>query len=140
MDGLLHAGSAAVQGVAGEPDDVERVHDRDRVREFLDGGSLEAGEPIHRDHLHPIAPDLGRSASQALNARLERPPTMSSSLAGPVPSRIPARPITVTYLSPRRVWRHTCSSTPIAATPSTRCSSSIGTRLPSARNVERPQV
>ena len=47
-----------------------------------------------------------RSASQLLNAFLERPSTMSSSRAGPVPSRIGVRSmITVTYLSPRRVCR-----------------------------------
>ena len=41
---------------------------------------------------------------------------MSSSRAGPVPARIAVRSmITVTYLSPRRVCRHTCSSTPITA-------------------------
>src|SRR4051794_31025870 len=75
-----------------------------------------------------------RSASQYLNACLERPSTMSSSRAGPVPSRTAVRStITVTNLSPRRVWRHTCSSTPIAVTPSKRFSSLISTRLPSAR-------
>ena len=59
---------------------------------------------------------------------------MSSSRAGPVPSRMPVRSmITVTYLSPARVWRHTCSSTPIAVTPSNRPGSSIRARLPSAR-------
>ena len=43
---------------------------------------------------------------------------MSSNLAGPVPARIGVRSmITVTYLSPRRVWRHTCSSTPTVVTP-----------------------
>lgn len=65
--------------------------------------------------------DSSRSASQALKACLERPSTMSSSRAGPVPSRMPVRSmITVTYLSPRLVWRHTCSSTPIAVTSSNR--------------------
>ena len=59
---------------------------------------------------------------------------MSGSRAGPVPSRTAARSmITVTNFSPRRVWRHTCSSTPIAVTPSKRFSSLISTRLPSAR-------
>ena len=59
---------------------------------------------------------------------------MSSNRAGPVPSRMPVRSmITVTYLSPRRVCRHTCSSTPITVTPSKRCGSAIRTRLPSAR-------
>ena len=40
--------------------------------------------------------------------------------------------MTVTYLSPRLVWRHTCSSTPKTATPSKRCGSAISTRCPSA--------
>ena len=44
---------------------------------------------------------------------------MSSSRAGPVPSRIAVRSmITVTNLSPAQVCRHTCSSTPSTATPS----------------------
>lgn len=40
--------------------------------------------------------------------------------------------MTVTYLSPRRVWRQTCSSTPITRTPSSRAGSSISARLPSS--------
>ena len=61
---------------------------------------------------------------------------MSSSRAGPVPSRMGVRSmITVTYLSPRRVCSRTCSSTPRTWTPSSRCGSSIRTRLPSARTV-----
>ena len=40
--------------------------------------------------------------------------------------------ITVTYLSPWRVWRHTCSSTPITATPSKRDGSEMSTRRPSS--------
>ena len=59
---------------------------------------------------------------------------MSSSRAGPVPSRTGVRSmITVTYLSPRRVWRHTSSSTPMTLTPSNRAGSLISSRLPSAR-------
>lgn len=42
-----------------------------------------------------------RAASQVLNTCLVRPSTMSSSRAGPVPSRIVVRSMmTVTYLSP----------------------------------------
>ncbi len=41
--------------------------------------------------------------------------------------------MTVTYLSPRRVCRQTCSSTPITRTPSKRAGSLIRTRRPSAR-------
>ena len=58
---------------------------------------------------------------------------MSSSRAGPVLSRTGVRSMmTVTYLSPRRVWRQTCSSTPMTATPSNRAGSAISTRVPSA--------
>jgi hypothetical protein len=42
--GLLEALTAAVQGVAGQRDDVEGVHHRDRVRQLFGGGGLEAGE------------------------------------------------------------------------------------------------
>lgn len=59
---------------------------------------------------------------------------MSSSRAGPVPSRIGVRSmITVTYLSPRRVWRHTCSSTPMALTPSKRRRSGLACLRPGRR-------
>ena len=79
--------------------------------------------------LNPVNPSIAtmsipwrqvwsRSASHCLNTCLDRPSTMSSSRAGPVPARTGVRSmITVTYLSPRRVCRHTCSSTPITFTP-----------------------
>ena len=38
--------------------------------------------------------------------------------------------MTVTYLSPRLVCRHTCSSTPMTLTPSKRVGSSISSRCP----------
>ena len=83
----------------------------------------------------------GRSLNQVLKACLERPSTMSNNLAGRVPSRIPVRSmITVTYLSSRRVWRHTCWSTPRTRTPSNRVASSIRIRLPSARTVRQLAV
>ena len=55
---LLDALPAAVQRVAGQRGDVERVHDRDRVGDCLGGGGLEAGEPVHRHHLDPV-PERG---------------------------------------------------------------------------------
>ena len=67
--------------------------------------------------LNPVKPSIAttstalrqawsRSDSQVLNTCLERPSTMSSSLAGPLPERGPVRSMTtVTYLSPRWVWR-----------------------------------
>ena len=74
-----------------------------------------------------------RSDSHVLNTCLDRPSTMSSSRAGPVPSRTGVKSmITVTNLSPLRVCRHACSSTPITRTPSNRAGSEINTRRPSA--------
>src|SRR5215211_7339297 len=124
-------------GVQSAPCRVERV--------ALAAAVSTSGSSSTAAVLNPVNPSIattstasrhvcGRSASQVLNAALERPSTMSSNLAGPVPSRTGVRSmITVTYLSPRRVWRHTCSSTPRTLTPSKRCSSSMRTRLPSAR-------
>ena len=55
---LLDPAAALVEGVAGEADDVEGIHHRDRVRQFFGGGGLEAGEAVHRDHFHLVAPGL----------------------------------------------------------------------------------
>jgi hypothetical protein len=43
---LLDAAAALVAGVAGEADDVEGIHHRDRIRQFFGGGGLEAGEAV----------------------------------------------------------------------------------------------
>ena len=55
----LHSPAADVQGVPGKPGHMERVHHRGGLREFFGGGSLEAGEPIHRHDLHPVSSGLG---------------------------------------------------------------------------------
>jgi hypothetical protein len=54
--GLLDAAAALVQSIAAQAHDVERVHHRDRVGQFLAGGGLEPGEPVHRNHLDAVAP------------------------------------------------------------------------------------
>ena len=78
----------------------------------------------------------GREASQVLKTRLERPGTMSRSREGPLRSRMGVKSkMTVTYLSPYGVWRHTCSSTPMTRTPSHRAGSLISRRAPSLRTV-----
>lgn len=95
--------------------------------------------------LNPVKPSMATTSirsrhagscwlSHSLKAFLERPSTMSNNLAGPLPSRSGVRSmITVTNLSPLRVCRHTCSSTPIVVTPSKRCSSFMRTLRPSSR-------
>ena len=95
--------------------------------------------------LNPVNPSIatismrsrhvsGREASQVLKTRLERPGTMSKSREGPLRSWTGVKSkITVTYLSPYGVWRHTCSSTPMTRTPSHRAGSLISRRAPSAR-------
>ncbi|SPT55250.1 Uncharacterised protein [Schaalia odontolytica] len=76
----------------------------------------------------------GWEASQVLKTRLERPGTMSRSREGPLRSWMGVKSkMTVTYLSPYGVWRHTCSSTPMTRTPSHRAGSLISRRAPSAR-------
>jgi hypothetical protein len=45
---------------------VERVHHRGRVGQFLVGGGLEPGEPVHRNHLDAVAPGRGSLAKPGL--------------------------------------------------------------------------
>lgn len=56
VDRELDPTAAPVERVAGQSHHVEGIHHRSRVREFLDGGGLEPGEPVHRDHLDTVAP------------------------------------------------------------------------------------
>jgi len=92
MDCLLHSSPALVQRVAGQPHNVEGIHDRNRVRELFGGGGLEAGEPVHRNDLDRVAPGLRPIGEplleRLLRATLDRP---SSNPAGPVPSRMGVR-------------------------------------------------
>ena len=76
----------------------------------------------------------GWEASQVVKTPLDRPGTMSKSREGPLRSWTGVKSkMTVTYLSPYGVWRHTCSSTPMTRTPSNRVGSLISERSPSAR-------
>ena len=49
---------------------MEGVHDRDRVGQFLGRGGLEAGEPVHRDHLHGGTPCLVAASEPGLERLL----------------------------------------------------------------------
>ena len=55
----MDAAPALLQEASGKADGMERVHHCRRGWEFLAGGGRGPGEPVHRDHLHPIAPRLG---------------------------------------------------------------------------------
>ncbi|TDO56678.1 hypothetical protein EV651_11265 [Kribbella sp. VKM Ac-2571] len=70
VDDLLDPAAALIERVAGQVHDVEGVHDRDRVGQFLGGGGLEPGEPVHRDHLHRQAPGLGAVGEPGLEGLL----------------------------------------------------------------------
>ena len=95
--------------------------------------------------LNPVNPSIatismrsrhmsGWEASQVLKTRLERPGTMSKRREGPLRSRMGVKSkMTVTYVSPYGVCRHTCSSTPMTRTPSNRPGSLISRRWPSVR-------
>ena len=107
--------------------------------------ALASGSSSAAALLNPVNPSIatismrsrhvsGREASQVLKTPLEQPGTMSKSRQGPLRSRMGVKSkITVTYLSPYGVWRHTCSSTPMTRTPSNRAGSLISRRAPSPR-------
>src|SRR3954465_10818257 len=108
---LLDPTPAAVQSVAGEPDDVEGVQHRRRLGQLVAGGGLEAGEPVHRDPLQAVPPGPGGPGEpgweRLLGAALDH--RQQPRRAGPVPDRGQVdddgdEPVT------RRVCSHTCSS------------------------------
>ena len=55
-----------VECVAGEPRDMERVHDRDRVRDRFSGSGLEPRESVHRHDLDSLAEALGLAVEPGL--------------------------------------------------------------------------
>lgn len=54
--GLLDLAAGPIEGVAGELDHVEGVHDRPGVRQLLSDGGLVPGQAVHRHDLDPLAP------------------------------------------------------------------------------------
>lgn len=66
VQGLLNTSAALIEGVAGEPDHVEGVHHGHRVGKLLRSRGLEAGDPVHRDDLHPVPPGLWTCREPAL--------------------------------------------------------------------------
>jgi len=63
---LLHALSAAVQGVARQSHNVEGVHHCHRVGKLLGSGGLEPREAVHRDDLDGVPPGLGAAREPLL--------------------------------------------------------------------------
>ena len=119
---LLDTSAAFIESIPGQVHDVEGVHDRGCVWEFFSGGALEPGESIHRDDLDVLAPRGRLGGRQVLKTPLDRPGTMSNSREGPLRSWTGVTSkMTVTYVSPYGVWRHTCSSTPNDTHPLETC-------------------
>lgn len=56
--GLLNASAAVIRCVAGKTDNMERVHDRDRLWELFCGRIFEAGETVHRNDFNAITTGL----------------------------------------------------------------------------------
>ena len=56
---LAECADELIQGIAGQVHDVEGIHDRGCVGEFLGGRVLKPGESIHRDDLDVLAPRVG---------------------------------------------------------------------------------
>ena len=105
---LPGAPAALIESIPGKVHDMEGIHDRPCAGEFFSGGALKTGESIHRDDLDELAPRVRRETSQVLKTRLEQPGTMPRSREGPQRSRMGVTSkMTVTYLSPYGVWRHT---------------------------------
>ena len=67
---LLDSAAALVECVAGQAHHVEGVHHRDRLGQFLGGGGLEAGEPVHRDDLDRLTPGVGAFGQPRLEGLL----------------------------------------------------------------------
>jgi hypothetical protein len=134
VDDLLDPSPAPIQGVA-----ARRTTWNGSITVTVAGRSsvVAVVKPVNPSTATTPVPSrrsFGRWLSQVVNACSERPWTMPGSRAGPVPSRIPVRPvITVTYLPPRLAWRGTWSPAPVAVTPPDLVVSSIRARLPSAR-------
>lgn len=120
---LLHPLPAQIQLRAGERDDMERIHDRDRLGDAPGGGGLVTTEPVHGQHLHP-SPErrcpLGEPPRQRRRGsprnQIEQP-----GRPGAVDDQVRST-MTVTKPSPaaRRVCAQRCSSTPTTRTPSKR--------------------
>lgn len=56
---LLGAPATLIESITGKVHDVEGIHDHPRAGEFFGSGALLAGESIHRDDLHALAPRVG---------------------------------------------------------------------------------
>src|SRR5699024_7964352 len=69
---LLNTSTNFIESITGELDDMEGVHDFDRIGQFLDRGCFEAGESVHRDDVDAITPVL-RTGFQPLLEHLLRP-------------------------------------------------------------------
>lgn len=78
----LDPASAAVQRIAGQANDVDRIHHGDCIGQLFGGGGLEAGEAVHRDHLDAVPKRGVLCVEPGLEACLDRPSIMSNSREG----------------------------------------------------------
>lgn len=77
--------AAAVEGITGEPDHVERVHHGDRGGDLFGGGGLETGKPVHRDDLDVSAPTFWPFGEPGLEHRLRPPRPCPTAATAPFP-------------------------------------------------------
>ena len=66
----LDPATALIERIAGQPHDVKGIHHRHRVGQFLAGGGLKPGEPVHRDDLDSLPPRLRAASEPLLEHRL----------------------------------------------------------------------
>lgn len=135
---LLDTATNVIKGVSVELDDVKGSHDFDNIGKFLGGSCFDPVEYVRPDDFDAIAPALGAGIQPLLEDlfRLAGHHVEQPCCARCLVDRGEVGDDTVTYLSPRRIWRHTCSSTPMTETLSKRVGSLMSTRWPSARTAE----
>lgn len=93
-----------------QPGPMERLRYRDRFQRLRSCRDLEPDEPNHCDEIGTVAPSVISFCGPGLECLPGETLDLLQQRAGPVLSRTTGiRPmITVTNLSPPRVWRHAC--------------------------------
>lgn len=130
---LLNPAPEHIESVPGQADDMARIHDRNRLWQFLGRGAYEAGEPVHGHDFYPVPLRLGAFLQPGGEDLLRASFDHVQQAGGPgfVADRSQVNDdrdvhVPVAGLPP------TCSSTPMTFTPTKRLGSSMSTPKPSA--------
>lgn len=89
MNLLLDPLTGHIQSITCKLDDMERVHDRDRVRDGFSRSGLEPDKPVHRHDLDPLTKGQGLLFKPGLKTLAWSGPESSQLAAGAPPCRGP---------------------------------------------------